>query len=525
MNPPTASAPGTVSLIGAGPGDPGLMTVKGLARLKAAQVVIYDRLANPELLDSLAPGVLRIDVGKRHGNDRDHKGSHSQQAINQLLVEHALGGARVARLKGGDPFIFGRGGEEAQALAAAGIPFEVVPGVTAATAVAAYAGIPLTQRGINTTVTFVTGQEDPNKAETSIHWQELGRADGTLVFFMGVRSLPTIVEKLIAGGRAADTPSAIIQWGTHPHQRTVTAPLSELPQQAAGITPPALIVVGRVVTLRQQIDWFEQRPLFGKRILTTRSVAQQGQLAERLRDMGGHVICAPTLQLVPPEDFSALDAAIDALGSIDWLVLTSGNGVDAFFARLRAQNRDSRALAGLQVAVVGRQSAKALSAHGITADLIPADAHGEGLAAALMAIGVDGKTVLLAQAENARPVLANSLTQAGATVKTVISYRSIVPDRSLLPAELLADDTRVDYATFTSGATVNHLQQLLGQDRFMALLSHARIASIGPVTSRAIEQAGLSVHIQPHHPSVAALAEAVAADAGGTDISTQENPL
>jgi uroporphyrinogen III methyltransferase / synthase len=501
--------PGTVYLIGAGPGDPGLITVKGLERLGAADVVVYDYLANPALLEDLAPEVERIYVGKRHD-----EAMRTQEEINALLVDRARKGRTVARLKGGDPFIFGRGGEEALALARAGIPFEVVPGVTAATAVAAYAGIPLTHRGMNATVTFVTGRETPGRGDTLVRWDELARAGGTLVFFMGVRSLPEITARLIAAGRAPDTPAAVIHWGTLPNQRTVAAPLKDLARAVAeaGVGPPALTVVGEVVGLRPEINWFESLPLFGRRVLVTRAVGQRGRLARLLAERGAEVVAVPTIRVVPPEDPHAIEAALERLDRFDWVVLTSANGVEAFFERLAASDRDSRALAGRKVAVVGAETARALAAHGLAADLVPEDSNAEGLAAAIAAAGVNGRRVLLAQAAGARKILAERLAQAGAEVTAAALYRTVVAEPDAAALAVLAG-APIHYATFTSASTVRNLQEILGPEGFATTLAGARVIAIGPVTARAARDAGLTVHLQPDDPGVAALVAAICADA------------
>ncbi|MDH5525820.1 MAG: uroporphyrinogen-III C-methyltransferase [Nitrospirota bacterium] len=509
--------PGTVYLIGAGPGDPGLITVKGRECLHAAQVVVYDYLANPALLDTLDHEVERIYVGKRHG---DHH--MAQEQINALLVEKALHGKTVARLKGGDPFIFGRGGEEALALAEAGVPFEVVPGVTAATAVTAYAGIPLTHRGINATVTFVTGQEDPARPGTLIQWDELARTRGTLVFFMGVKRLRGICERLVAGGRADDTPAAAIRWGTHPAQRTITGNLATLADkvEAADLKPPALIVVGEVVDLHTRIGWFEHLPLFGRRVLVTRAAGQQGALARELARLGADVLAVPTIRIVEPEGYDALDTAIDHLSIYQWLVLTSANGVSAFFDRLAHHGRDARALAGIRVATVGAETAASLAAHGIVADLIPSDARAEGLAEMLLAEGIQGQKLLLAQAAKARRVLPETLAAAGVDVNTVAAYRTVPPEPEELDRERLTESP-LDYAVFTSSSTVRNLHGLLGDD-FKKILAPARICAIGPVTADTCRELGLTVHLMPESPAANALVAAIRADAAGASAPQGE---
>jgi uroporphyrinogen III methyltransferase/synthase len=513
--------PARVYLIGAGPGDPGLITVKGLEALRAADVVVYDYLANPALLETLSPHVERIYAGKRHG-DRPL----SQDGINEVLVAKAREGKVVARLKGGDPFIFGRGGEEARALAQAGVPFEVVPGVTAATAVAAYAGIPLTHRGMNASVTFVTGRETPGRADTLIRWDELGKAGGTLVFFMGVKSLGDITARLMEGGRSPDTPAAVIHWGTLPCQRTVTGRLEDIARKVAeaGLEPPALTVVGEVVSLRDEINWFEALPLFGKRVLVTRAAGQSGGLSAALAEQGAEVVAVPSIRVVPPEDFGPLDEALDHLTEYHWVVLTSANGVEAFFARLKARHRDARALAGIRVAVVGAETARALSAHGVEADLVPTDPRAEGLAEAMIEAATGHMRVLLAQAAGARRVLPELLTQEGIQVTVAPAYRTVAPEAEAVDLEAL-EKAPLDYATFTSSSTVRNLQGMLGTERFRAVLAGARVCAIGPVTAQTAREAGLTVHVQPEGPSTAQLVAALCADAQGPGPdSSQEGP-
>jgi uroporphyrinogen III methyltransferase/synthase len=513
-----------VYLIGAGPGDPELITVKGQRCLQAAHVVIYDYLANPALLEALPAHVQTIYVGKRHG---EH--AYSQDEINEMLVSFASQGAQVARLKGGDPFIFGRGGEEAAALAEAGIQFQVVPGVTAATAVAAYAGIPLTQRGMNTSVTFVTGSEDPSKVETQIHWDSLAKANGTIVFFMGVKSLPKICAKLVEAGRDANTPAALIRWGTHPCQQTVSGTLATLATQAteAGITPPALIVVGEVVRMREKINWFESSPLFGNRILVTRAVGQQGTVVAAFNGLGAEVTAVPTLQIVPPDDNGPINTALDNLQHIDWLVLTSANGVKSFFTALAMRGKDMRALGGIKIAVVGNETAKMLAAFAVHPDLVPDKQHAEGLAEALTQTGLNdtgiaGKTILLAQAQKARKVLPEMLAAAGATVIGAPTYNTVPVDADDPSITGLDAKQPFNYVTFTSGATVNNLKAALGDDRFAAVLKGARVAAIGPITAKAATDAGLTVHIQPDTPSIDALVTAVATDAMHSALKSQQ---
>jgi len=330
---------GVVFLVGAGPGDPGLITLKGLEALRAADVVVYDALANPRLLREARPDAEMIGVGKRGGCH-----TMKQEEINALLVAKGLEGKRVCRLKGGDPFVFGRGGEEALALVDAGVAFEVVPGVTSGIAAPAYAGIPVTHRDATSSLAFITGHEDPTKQASALAWDKLATGIGTLVVYMGVKNLPHIVERLTSNGRSPATPAAVVQWGTVARQRTVLGTLADIVHRAAGMEAPAILVVGEVAALRDKLQWFETRPLFGRRIVVTRSRAQASDLAEQLEALGAEVIEMPAITIEPPADWAPLDTAIAALATFDWVVFTSVNGVDGFFARLDAAGKDSRAL-------------------------------------------------------------------------------------------------------------------------------------------------------------------------------------
>ena len=358
----------TVYLIGAGPGDPGLITVRGRECISLADVVVYDYLANGELLKHAKPDAELIYAGKIGGAH-----NHAQSQINDLLVAKATAGKRVARLKGGDPFVFGRGGEECEALVAAGISFEVVPGVTAAIGAAAYAGIPLTHRQVTTSVAFVTGHENPDKEVTDVDWEKLSLGSGTVVFYMGVKNLPQIAANLMANGRSPDTPVALIRWGTRAEQEVLTGRLADIADKVrkSGFKAPAITIVGEVVNLRKRLRWFDNRPLFGRNILVTRAADQAGEFSRLLAVHGARVFECPTISLVKPDSLAELDAAIDAIASYDWLILTSGNAVRHFFGRLYARGLDARALAACRVAAVGPKSAAAVREYGIIPDLVP----------------------------------------------------------------------------------------------------------------------------------------------------------
>ncbi len=501
-----------VALVGAGPGDPGLITVAGLERLRRAEVVVYDALANPVLLDEAPETAERIDVGKRA---RAHK--LTQDQTNDLLVAKAREGRFVVRLKGGDPYLFGRGAEEAAHLARNGLTCEVIPGVTAGIAAPAYAGIPVTHRKLASTVTFVTGHEDPTKPDTAVDYPALAQliaAGGTVCFYMGVGRLPLICGQLADHGLAASTPAAVVQWGTLPRQQAARGTLGDLPAraEAARIGAPAIIVVGPAAGIREPgLDFFTARPLFGQTVLVTRTRHQASQLHAELADRGAEVLEAPTIDLAPPDAWDAVDAALRDIGRYDWLILTSANGVEALAERLDALGLDARHLAGVAVAAIGDATADALSRRvGVRADLVPTRSVAESLSAALIARqDMAGQRVLLLRADLARPALPEQLTEAGARVDDLTSYQTR-PARALPPAVLDAlRDRRVDWVTFTSASTARNLVELLGEER--SLLEGVKIASIGPITSEAVAGLGLPVAVEAPTADVRALAEAVAA--------------
>lgn len=372
--------PGKVYLVGAGPGDPGLLTVKGKECLEQADIVLYDYLANPVLLQYAPATAQRIYVGRRG------RGQYQDQAdINRLLIERAKEGNVVVRLKGGDPFVFGRGGEEAEAVSAGGVDFEVVPGVTAAVAVPAYAGIPVTHRTLASTVTFVTGHEDPTKSGTQLEWPKLASASGTLVFMMGMKNLPTIARQLLSEGRSPDTPVAAIRWGTKADQQTIVGTLKDIvgKTETAHLEPPTAIVIGEVVRLRGQLNWFETKPLFGKRIVLTRPQKQAREFSQLLSGYGAEPVEVPTIQIVPPASWQAIDDAVTRLGTYHWLIFTSVNGVRPFMERLHVVGKDVRALAHLRLCAIGPRTAQELGTYGLTSDVVPTQYQAEGVIAAL----------------------------------------------------------------------------------------------------------------------------------------------
>ncbi len=507
-----AEARGKVYLIGAGPGDPGLLTLKGKRCLEEADVVVYDFLANPRLLRYTKPDAELIFVGKQAGRH-----TLPQEEIGRLLVEQAKQGKVVARLKGGDPFIFGRGGEEAEDLVAARIPFEVVPGVTAAVAAPAYAGIPLTHRDFTSTVAFVTGHEDPTKEATSIAWDKIATGVGTLVFFMGVGQLPEIAEKLVSHGRSPDTPAAVIRWGTRAEQEVVTGTLVDLPEKCRGMPPPALIVVGEVVALREKLRWFETMPLAGKRILITRAREQASTFAGVLEAAGAEVVEFPTITVVPPESWAPLDAAIGRLREYAWVIFTSRNGVRFFWERLQHAGRDVRDLHGITVCAIGPATAGALRALGVRADVVPAEFKAEALVEAIGAVsegastggtGIRGARVLLARAAEAREVLPEELTRRGAQVDVVPAYRTIRSAPEAEPVRAMLRDGNIQAVTFTSTSTDKHFLELVG-DEARKLLRGVVVASIGPITAEAAARHGIASDIVPENYTIPALAEAL----------------
>ncbi|HEU5393716.1 MAG TPA: uroporphyrinogen-III C-methyltransferase, partial [Candidatus Methylomirabilis sp.] len=455
----------------------------------------------------------RIFAGKRGGAP-----GMPQEDINRLLVTRCPAGQVVARLKGGDPFIFGRGGEEAEALAAAGCPFEVVPGVTSAVAVPAYAGIPLTHRDLTSTVAFVTGHEDPTREESGVSWEALARGIGTLVFLMGVGTLPTIARQLIAHGRPPETPVAVTRWGTTPRQHTVIGTLADIVQkvQAAGLSSPAITVVGEVVHLRQFLNWFERKPLFGKTVVVTRARAQASAFARLLEGAGAEVLEAPAIALEPPASWAPLDDALAHLDRYAWALFTSANGVRAFAERLGARGLDWRALGSCRLAAIGPATAEALAAYGMRADRVAEEYTAEGLLTALGDEPVGGKRLLLPRAEVARETLPEELRRRGATVDVVPAYRT-VPDMTAAAALREAlKGRRVAAVTFTSSSTVENFVEMLKGEDLPTFLNGVRIACIGPVTAETARRHGLRPDILPAAHTIPALAEALVVALGTT---------
>jgi len=496
---------GVVYLVGAGPGDPGLMTARSLELIASADVVFHDRLIPPGALDGAREEAELVYVGKAPG-----AASVPQEEIAERMVEAARAGKSIVRLKGGDPFVFGRGGEEGEALREAGVEFEVVPGVTAGVAASAYAGIPVTHRDDASAVAFLTGHEDPEKPDTALDWAALARFPGTLVFYMGVKNLERNTRALIDAGRDPDEPAAAIERGTTDRQRTITATLATLGAEVEReeVRAPALIVVGEVVARRESLAWLERRPLYGRRVVVTRARAQASGLAATLRDLGAEVVELPAIRIVPRLDAPEVREAVASIGGYDLICLTSPNGVRLLFEALSEAGRDSRALAGATVAAIGPGTARALARHGVTADIVPERFVAESLVESLGAVEFGGGRALVARAADARDVIPDWLAGRGADVDVVALYETVreQPGEAAVEAALGAD-----YVTFTSSSTVRNLTEALGE-RFPR---DARVVSIGPVTSEAVAEAGLEVAVEAERHDVDGLVEALLADAAG----------
>lgn len=502
--------PGKVYLVGAGPGDPGLITVRGKELLERAEVVVYDYLASKKLLKHVPESAERIYVGKK-GNVHH---AHTQEEINQILVDHASAGKNVVRLKGGDPFIFGRGGEEIQEIQAENIPFEVVPGVTSATAAATYAGIPITHRDFTASVAFITGHEDPTKKKSNVDWSKLATGAGTLVVYMGIKNLPIIVENLLEHGRDPKTPVAVVRWASTPEQRSVVGTLETITDVVAeaGIKAPALIIVGEVVSLRDTIDWFEKRPLFGKKIVVTRTRAQASELIHSLEELGADCLECPTIDIQKIEEPEELDNSLDRLDEFHWILFTSLNGVKYFFERLYEKGLDARDLKGPEVAVVGKATADLLHSYGINADLIPSVFTGEGLAQSLLDQGIEGRSILIPRAQQAREILPETLRGAGAQVTVAPVYVNTPPadGKEDMRAELA--EGNIDMLTFTSSSTVTNFLTMLdaeNQEELLKLLDGVKIAAIGPITAKTVTDSGLSVDVMPEEHTIVSMIDAI----------------
>ncbi|HSB32149.1 MAG TPA: uroporphyrinogen-III C-methyltransferase [Candidatus Sulfobium mesophilum] len=528
---------GIVYLVGAGPGDIGLLTVKGLKCLQKAEVVIYDFHLNAQILNYISRDAEFIYAGKRGGHH-----TMTQDEINAEIVAKAKEGKTVCRLKGGDPFVFGRGGEEAQVLAKEGIGFEVVPGVSSSVAAPAYAGIPLTHRLYSSSFAVIPGYEDTTKEESAIDWSKLATGVGTLVFLMAVKNISMLTQKLIENGRDPDTPVAVIRWGTRPDQRTLQGSLKDIADlvREKDIRPPAVMVVGDVVNLRQELKWYELKPMFGHRILVTREHMEGfGELEE----LGAELVLFSTVEIVPPVSWDELDSCIEKIGSYDWAIFTSANGVKYFFSRLFEKGIDIRELKGIRICAIGTKTAARIRKFGLKVDLIPEEFRAEGLIEAFtkesrrqQAEGrsresaknippsasnleprtsnrLDGVRFLLPRAEVAREIFPEKVRELGGVIDVPVTYRAVKPEYHGKRLRRFLKEGRITIATFTSAATFNNFREIMGEDAD-ELLGKVAIAVIGPVTAKAVEKAGLKVEIMPELATVEAMAEEIKKWAG-----------
>jgi uroporphyrinogen III methyltransferase/synthase len=513
---------GVVYLVGAGPGDVGLLTVKGLRCLQKAEVVVYDFHLNAQILNYISHDAEFIYAGKRGGHH-----TMTQEEINRVIAEKAKEGKVVCRLKGGDPFVFGRGGEEAQVLSREGIRFEVVPGVSSSVAAPAYAGIPLTHRLYSSSFAVIPGYEDTTKEESAIDWAKLATGVGTLVFLMAVRNIGVLTGKLIEHGRSPDTPVAVIRWGTRPDQKTLVSTLREIAAlvKEKDIRPPAVMVVGDVVNLREELKWYEDKPMFGQRILVTREHSEGFEL---LDELGAEIIQFSTVEIVPPETWDDLDRAIANVNGYDWLIFTSTNGVRYFFRRLFEKGVDIRELKGLKICAIGTKTAAEIARLGLRVDLVPEEFNAEGLAEAFIkesskfkvqgsgnvARGtrniepLKGTKFLLPRAEVAREIFPEKVRELGGTIDVPVAYRSVKPELHGKRLRRFLKEGRITIATFTSAATFNNFRQIMGEDAD-DLLRGVAIAVIGPVTAKAVERAGMKVEIMPREATVEAMVDAI----------------
>ncbi|MGC2062110.1 MAG: uroporphyrinogen-III C-methyltransferase [Thermodesulfovibrionales bacterium] len=523
---------GIVYLVGAGPGDIGLLTVKGLRYLQKAEAVIYDFHLNAQILNYIRHDAEFIYAGKRGGHH-----TMTQDEINAAIVAKAREGKIVCRLKGGDPFVFGRGGEEAQVLVQAGIPFEVVPGVSSSVAAPAYAGIPLTHRLYSSSFAVIPGYEDTTKEESSIDWAKLATGVGTLVFLMAVKNIDTLTAKLIEHGRRPDTPVAVIRWGTRSDQQTLVSTLKDIAAEVREneIKPPAVMVIGDVVNLRQELSWYEKKPMFGQRILVTREHMEGFDVLE---DLGAEVVQFSTVEIVPPETWTDIDSALDKVKTYDWMIFTSANGVKYFFNRMIEREIDIRELTGIRLCAIGPKTARAIRQFGLRVDLMPEEFRAEGLIEAFTGMKghesgdsgqenkkhlqdatgtgqgpmpremLSGMRFLLPRAEKARDIFPEKVRELGGIIDLPVAYRAVKPEYHGKRLRRFLQEGRVTVVTFTSAATFNNFREIMGEDAD-ELLNRVAIAVIGPVTARAVEKAGLKISIMPEEATVEAMVNSI----------------
>lgn len=501
-----------VYLVGAGPGDPGLFTLKGKRLLADAEVVVYDRLVGDEILAMANPEAEMIYVGKAAGRH-----ALPQEEINALLVQKVAEGKVVVRLKGGDPFLYGRGGEEALYIREHGYDYEVVPGITSAIAVPAYAGIPVTHRDATSSFAVITGHEKPGKSESSVNWKEIATGIGTLVFLMGVENLGFICESLIKHGRSPATPVALIREGTRPQQQVISGTLENIVDKVAeaGFKPPAVIVVGEVVELREDLQWVERLPLWGKKIVVTRARAQASALAEGITELGGRVIEFPSIVIKPEEDLHTLHRAFQSLDKYEWIIFTSVNAVDIFFNELIRQQMDIRDLKGISICAIGPATRDRLAAKGLKTEFIPDEYRAEGIIHELKSRVQSGQWILLPRARGARTVLPDSLHRLGAHVNEVYLYQAITASK--VSQESLDEimNGQIDYLTFTSSSTVTNFVKIIGEENAPKIARKAKIACIGPVTAETARKLGFVVHITAEEYTISGLINALVQDCKG----------
>lgn len=488
---------GIVYLIGAGPGDIGLFTIKGIRCLQKADAVVYDFHLNSQILTYIKHDAEFIYAGKRGGHH-----AMTQDQINQALVDQAKQGKIVCRLKGGDPFVFGRGGEEAEVLAAEGIPFEIIPGVSSSIAAPAYAGIPLTHRKYSSSFAVITGNEDATKSDSTMNWDAIAKSFDTLVFLMGVKNLHGITAQLIKHGKNPETPAALVRWGTRPDQKTIVGTVGTIADLATeqGIKPPAVMVVGDVVKLRPVLSWYEKKPLFGQRILITREYTDEYGVLE---DLGAELFEFPTVEIVPPADYAELDAAIEQIESYNWLVFTSANGFNYFLERFMTLGRDIRDLKGIRICAIGPKTAEAIQSFALKVDLVPEEFHAEGLCEAFLEgkKSLSGMRILLPRAGVARELFPDKVRSLGGVIDTPETYRGVKSEKHGKRLKRFLKEGRITVATFTSAMTFNNFMEIMG-DEAHDVLKDVKIAAIGPVTARAIEKAGLEVAIMPDKATI-----------------------
>jgi len=516
---------GKVYLVGAGPGDIGLLTVKGMKCLQQAEVVVYDFHLNAQVLNYINHDAEFIYAGKRGGHH-----TLKQEEINELLVEKAREGRRICRLKGGDPFVFGRGGEEAEILARNGIAFEVVPGVSSAIAAPAYAGIPLTHRLYSSSFAVIPGYEDTTKEGSAIDWAKLSTGVGTLVVLMAVKNLDLLVQRLIENGKDPETPVAVVRWGTRADQRTIVSTLRDIVSEIKDneIKPPAVCVIGEVVKLRDSLRWYEDKPMFGHRVLVTR---EHSSGFEPLEELGAEIVEFPTIEIVPPLSYREIDAAIGNIQSYTWIIFTSANGVRYFLKRFLEKDRDIRDLKGIKICAIGTKTASEIKKYGMKVDLVPEEFHAEGLIEAFTKEVKDqrskvkrhgpevlkGIRILLPRAEVAREIFPEKVRELGGEIDVPVAYRAVKPELHGKRLKRFLKEGRITIATFTSAATFRNFVEIMGSDA-SELLKDVSIAVIGPVTAKTVEKTGLKVEIMPKESTIEALvSEIIRAKAKGKD--------